>query len=103
MDFIEYYYQIPKFGDNEFDMYISWQERKADTQMCNDYKPLIISLANLLYKIALDDKDKKLLYKTFKKNRKMLKALNLKKKDFSMEIIETVEEALQYKYQLKEM
>ena len=33
----------------------------------------------------------------------MLKALNLKKKDFSMEIIETVEEALQYKYQLKEM
>ena len=71
--------------------------------MCNDYKPLIISLANLLYKIALDDKDKKLLYKTFKKNRKMLKALNLKKKDFSMEIIETVEEALQYKYQLKEM
>ena len=30
----------------------------------------------------------------------MLKALNLKKKDFSMEIIETVEEALQYKYQL---
>ena len=33
----------------------------------------------------------------------MLKALNLKKKDFSMEIIEAVEEALQYKYQLKEM
>ena len=71
--------------------------------MCNDYKPLIISLANLLYKIDLDDKDKKLLYKTFKKNKKMLKALNLKKKDFSMKIIETVDEALQYKYQLKEM
>jgi hypothetical protein len=94
---------LPKFGDNEFDMYISWQERKADTQVCNDYKPLIISLANLLYKIDLDDKDKKLLYKTFKKNKKMLKALNLKKKDFSMKIIETVDEALQYKYQLKEM
>lgn len=94
---------LPKFGDNEFDMYISWQERKADTQVCNDYKPLIISLANLLYKIDLDDKDKKLLHKTFKKNKKMLKALNLKKKDFSMKIIETVVEALQYKYQLKEM
>lgn len=46
---------------------------------------------------------KKLLYKTFKKNKKMLKALNLKKKDFSIKIIETVDEALQYKYQLKEI
>lgn len=84
-------------------MYISWQERKADSQVCNDYKPLIISLANLLYKIDLDDKDKKLLYKIFKKNKKMLKPLNLKKKEFSMKILETVDEALQYKYQLKEM
>ena len=71
--------------------------------MCNDYKPLIILLTNLLYKIDLDDKDKKLLYMTFKKNKKMLKALNLKKKEFSMKILETVDEALQYKYQLKEM
>ena len=93
---------LPKFADNEFDMYISWKNRKADTGMCNDYKPLIISFANLLYKIDLDDKDKKLLYKTFKKNKKMLKALDVRKKDFSIEMIDAVEEALSYCYQLKE-
>lgn len=93
---------LPKFADNEFDMYISWKNRKADTGMCNDYKPLIISFANLLYKIDLDDKNKKLLYKTFKKNKKMLKALDVRKKDFSIEIIDAVEEAISYCYQLKE-
>lgn len=62
----------------------------------------IISFANLLYKIDLDDKDKKLLYKTFKKNKKMLKALDVRKKDFSIEMIDAVEEALSYCYQLKE-
>ena len=96
------YFNNLGFADNEFDMYISWKNRKADTGMCNDYKPLIISFANLLYKIDLDDKDKKLLYKTFKKNKKMLKALDVRKKDFSIEMIDAVEEALSYCYQLKE-
>lgn len=63
------------------------------------YKPLIISFANLLFKVDLDEKDKKLFYKAFKKNKKMLKALNIKKKDFSIEIIDAVEEALSYSYQ----
>lgn len=69
--------------------------------MCNDYKPMIISFANQLYKIDLDDKDKKLLYKAFKKNKKLLKTMDIKKKDFSIEIIDAVEEALSYCYQLK--
>lgn len=92
---------LPKFADSEFDMYIAWKKRKADTSMCNDYKPMIISFANLLYKIDLDDKDKKLLYKAFKKNKKLLKTMDIKKKDFSIEIIDAVEEALSYCYQLK--
>lgn len=92
---------LPKFSDDEFNEYISWKERKADAKMCNEYKPLIISFANLLYKIDLDNKDKKLLYKVFKTNKKMLEALNIKKKDFSIEIIDAVEEALSHSYQMK--
>ena len=67
--------------------------------MCNDYKPLIISLCNLLYKIGLDDKDKKLLFKTFRKNKNMLTALNIKKKEFSTDIMDAVEEALSFNYE----
>lgn len=89
---------LPKFGDNEFDNYISWNRRKANTAMCNDYRTLIISLANLLYKIDLDNKDKKLLFKTFKKNKKMLSSLGLKKKEFTIDIMDAVVEALAFYY-----
>ena len=92
---------LPKFGECEFDKYMSWDNRKIDTTLCNDYKPLIISLCNLLYKIGLDDKDKKLLFKTFRKNKKMLAALNIKKKEFSTDIMDAVEEALSYNFELQ--
>lgn len=55
-------------------------------------------IANLLYKIDLDDNDKRLLYKTFKGNKKMLSALNMKKKEFKIDILNAVEEALSYSY-----
>lgn len=94
---------LPKFGECEFDKYMAWADRKAEKTMCNDYKPLIISLCNLLYKICLDDKDKKLLFKTFRKNKKMLAAMNIKKKEFSMDIMDAVEEALSYNYELQSL
>lgn len=47
---------------------------------------------------ALDDNDKRLLYKTFKGNKKMLSALNMKKKEFKIDILNAVEEALSYSY-----
>ena len=88
----------PKFSDREFCGFISWKDRKSDESLCNNYKPLIISVANLLYKINLDDKDKKLVFKTLRKNKEMLSGLNLKKKDFTFDIMEAVEEALSYCY-----
>lgn len=94
---------LPKFDECEFDKYMAWADRKAEKTMCNDYKPLIISLCNLLYKIGLDDKDKKLLFKTFRKNKKMLAAMNIKKKEFSTDIMDAVEEALSYNYELQSL
>ena len=87
-----------KYGNEDFEKFVSWKGRKADKALCNDFKTLIISFANLLYKIDLDDNDKRLLYKTFKGNKKMLSALNMKKKEFKVDILNAVEEALLYSY-----
>ena len=88
----------PKFSEYDFEKFIGWKGRKADIKACKDFKQLIIFFANLLYRIDLDEKDKKLLYKTFKKNKKMLESLNIKKKEFSNEIMDIVLEALEYSY-----
>lgn len=68
---------------------------------CEEYKDFIVSLANLLYKIDLDDKDKKLLWKSLRKNKKMLKSMDISKKEFDMDIMNAILEALKYKYQSK--
>ena len=58
--------------------------------------------SELLYKIELNERDKKLLWKSLRKNKKMLKSLGVSKKDFGIEIIDAVIEALNYKYTLCE-
>lgn len=55
-------------------------------------------MANFLYKIALNDRDKRLLWKSFRKKKKMLKSMNVSKKDFGIDVIDAVLEALKYKY-----
>lgn len=87
---------LPKFDERDFEEYSTWEKRTIDDSILTNYKELIISFANLLYKIDLNDKDKKLLYKTFRANKKMLKSLNIKKKQFVPEILDAVEEALSF-------
>ena len=88
---------LPKFNSDDFEKFCAWTERESDDAILSNFNDLIISFANLLYRIELSSKDKKLLYKTFRANKKMLKSLNLKKKEFVPGIIDAVEEALQYK------
>lgn len=61
-------------------------------------KKAIISLANLLYKIELDDKDRSILYKSLKKNKEFLTAAEIKKKDFKEAVLDTVSIVLEHKY-----
>ena len=89
---------LPKFDDEQWNKYFSWENRKSEDAVCKNHKELIISLSNFLYKIKLDDKDKKLLLNTFRKNKKLLEAINMNKKEFTADIIDTVEEALAYLY-----
>ena len=79
-----------KFSEEDFERFI--KEKNYEIE----HKDTIIFMANLLYKISLDDKDKKLLWKTFKKNKKMLESLELSKKEFDFMIIDKATEALDF-------
>lgn len=60
---------------------------------------MVISMANLLYKIQIDDKDRKLLAKSLKKNKDFLSSVQMSKKEFNADDIIMVERALSHKYQ----
>lgn len=81
-----------KYGEEDYKKFISAKKYKANN------KEIIIVLSNLLFNIELGERDKKLLWKSFMKNKKMLASLNMKKKEFEFSIIEKVCEALKYKY-----
>lgn len=89
---------LPKFSEEDFDAFMSWEDRKANNEICEEYQDFIISLANLLYKIDLDDRDKKLLWKSLRKNKKMLKSMDISKKEFGIGIMNSILEALRFKY-----
>lgn len=90
----------PKYDEEKWNIFLTWEHRKADTTDCQDFKPLIISLSNLLYKIDLDETDKKFLLKSFRKNKKMLSSMGIKKKELTASIIDIVMEALSYSYSI---
>lgn len=93
---------LPKYTEEDFDKFTSNETDKDKTKWYSDYKMLIVSLSNFLYKIDLNDRDKKLLWKTLRRNKKNLKSLGVSKKEFGIEIIDTVLAALSYKYELHE-
>ncbi len=88
----------PKYTQEDFDKYLGWESRKSEKTLCEKHKDLIISMANFLFSIYLIDRDKKLLWKSLRKNKKMLKSMEVSKKEFDMSIFDAVYEALTYKY-----
>lgn len=88
----------PKYNEEDFSKFISEGNGKANEVLCSSHKNLIIALSNLLYKIKLDDKDKKLLWKSFKKNKKFLSSMNISKKEFDDKILDIVCEALNFRH-----
>ena len=88
----------PKYSKVDFEKYIAWPLRKSDSDLCSKYETLIISLANFLYKIDINDRDRKLLWKALRRNKKMLKSMDVSKKEFNVQLFDAVYEALDYKY-----
>ena len=77
----------PHYTEADLEIYISRETDEKKAEWYSDYKLLIVSLANFLYKIKLNEREKKLLWKSLRKNRKVLKSLEVSKKDFDIEII----------------
>lgn len=88
----------PKYAEEDFDRFLVWSDKMSESKLCSKHKTLIISLSNFLYKINLNDRDKKLLWKSLRKNKEMLKSMNVTKREFRISIINAVCEALNYKY-----
>lgn len=88
----------PKYSEIDFDEFVSKENDEGRADWYKEHKKLIISLANFLFKIDLNDRDKKLLWKALKKNKKMLKSMEVAKKEFSESVMDSVIIALEHKY-----
>ncbi len=106
----------PKYTEKDFDKYIKhtpkkYKEWHISSQNINissfesygrkifeEYKKLNVTLANLLYKININETEKKLLWKSFRNNEKFLESMSITKKNFNIDIFDTVLEALNFKY-----
>ena len=106
----------PKYTEKDFDKYIKhtpkkYREWHISSQNINissfesygkkifeEYKKLNVTLANLLYKININETEKKLLWKSFRNNEKFLESMSITKKNFNIDIFDTVLEALNFKY-----
>ena len=88
----------PKYSEVDYNEYLSWKNKSNDSKNKN----LIICLCLHLYKIELNDRDKKLFRKCIRKNKEMLKHLDVKKKDVTSDLINEVMDALNHKYDICE-
>ena len=85
----------PKFTEEDFNNFLS-AENNFTTK--RNQRDMVITLANLLYKIDLDEQDKKIFVKSLKQNKEFLASINKTKKDIEVEDIDLVEQALRFKY-----
>ena len=87
----------PKYSIDDYKKYYDWNKKIADKEECEKNKNLIISLANFLYKIDLNERDKRLLWKSLRENKQILEQMHISKKEFDFTIFDMVDEALEYK------
>ena len=87
-----------KYEEQDFRKYVSRITEREKQNKCIMYKDLIIALSNLLYKIKLEEKDKKLLWKSFRNNKDFLSPMQIPKGKFGYDVMEMVCEVLECKY-----
>lgn len=87
----------PKFSEQDFKSLCA-SENTENRKYFKAHKAMTISMANLLFKIELEDKEKKLLAASLKKNKEFLSSINMTKSEFGADDISMIERALNYKY-----
>lgn len=87
----------PKYSEQDFENLCEY-ERDTNNKYFVEHRNFVISMANLLFKIELDDKDKKLLANSLRKNKDFLSSVQMTKKEFGVDDINMIQNALDYKY-----
>lgn len=87
----------PRYSERDFSE-LCENEQVSDLGYFKTHKPMIMALANLLYKIELDEKDEKLLLESLRLNKEFLASIQMSKKDFSLQSMAMVERALSRAY-----
>lgn len=87
----------PKYTERDLEEFCA-EKGKIWGRYYQTHKIMVITLANLLYKIPLDYEDQKLLAKSMRKNKEFLSAIQMSKKEFDNVDLINVEDALNFKY-----
>ena len=87
----------PKYTEEDFEKLCASETAIFKKYFVN-HKSMVISLSNLLYKIELNDKDKKLLCKSLKKNKEFMESIDMTKKEFDVDDLSMIERALNHRY-----
>lgn len=90
----------PKFSEQDFDK-VCAVETEPFRKYFIDHRNMVISMANLLFTIPLDEKDKKILAKSLRKNKEFLSSVQMPKKEFGVEDITMIERALSHRYKFR--
>lgn len=90
----------PKFSKQDFDK-VCAVEREIFKKYFQTHRNMIISMANLLFKVTLDDKDRKILAKFLRENKAFLESIQMTKKEFGADDIFMVERALNHRYKFR--
>ena len=90
----------PKFSEQDFDK-VCAVETETFRKYFKDHRNIVISMSNLLFTIPLDEKDKKLLAKSLRKNKEFLSSVQMTKKEFGVEDITMIERALTHRYKFR--
>lgn len=87
----------PKYTEEDFEKLCASETAIFKKYFVN-HKSMVISLSNLLYKIKLNDNDKKLLCKSLKKNKEFMASIKMTKKELDVEDLFMIERALNHRY-----
>lgn len=89
----------PKYSEKDLDNYLCCHRVDPKCRK-KTIRELLIYLANLLFDIKTDEKDRKLLAKSYRKDKTFLENMKLEKKDIDLDLLNLVDEILKYKKEL---
>lgn len=90
----------PKFSEQDFEK-VCAIENETLREYLKNHKNMVISMANLLFDVTLDEKDKKLLVKSLRKNKEFLSSVQMTNKEFGVEDITIIERVLDHRYKFR--